>query len=350
MSVTINPFGHVALSTAVNQMQPVPTFLRKALFGRVEEHPTKTVMVDIVVGGKKISPFVKRGDPAKVVGNLGQKTSTIEPPNIRLKKFLSPSDLLFTREANSPIFVASGAGGNDPIQTARMQKVAREQKDLRDIIDRTVEYLIAQGASGSYTITQDDLVFTINFSMPEANKPTLTSTRKWDAPTTAKPLADIRAWKTVASVASGKIPVLIAMNSTTYDLFIATTEVLTALDKRKINVGQIDTEKTIIESGAERRGSGIEGCDLYTYDATYTDANGATQKLIADNKVLLLSPSGDHRLHFGAIEDLEAGNVVGQFFSKDWVEKDPSGLWLLVESHPLPVYHEPAANIYATVA
>lgn len=350
MSVTINPFGHVVLSTAVNQMQPTPTFLKKVLFGRVEEHATKAVMVDIIIGGKKISPFVKRGNPARVVGNLGQKTSTIEPPNIRLKKFLTPSDLLFTREANAPIFVANGAGGNDPIQTGRMQRIAREQKDLRDIIERTVEYMIAKGASGSYTVTQDDLVFTIDFSMPEANKPTLTSTRKWDAPTTAKPLSDIRAWKTVASVASGKIPVLIVMNTSTYELFFATTEVQTALDKRKINVGTIDTEKTILESGAERRGSGIEGCDLYTYDATYTDGNGATQKLIPDNKVLLLSPSGDHRLHYGAIEDLDAGNVVGQFFSKDWVEKDPSGLWLLVESHPLPVYHEPAANIYATVA
>lgn len=350
MSVTINSFGHVVLSTAVNQMQAVPTFLRKALFGRVEEHATKTVMVDIIVGGKKISPFVKRGFPARVVGNLGQQTSTIEPPNIRLKKFLSPSDLFFVREANSPIFVANGGGGNDPIQTARMQKVAREQKDLRDIIDRTVEYLIAQGASGSYTITQDDLVFTIDFSMPVGNKPTLEGTALWSAPTTAKPLTNIRTWKTVASTASGKIPVMIVMNSTTFGLFMATTEVLTALDKRKINVGTIDTEKTILESGAERRGSGIEGCDLYTYDATYTDGNGATQKLIPDNKVLLLSPAADHRLHYGAIEDLDAGNVVGQFFSKDWVEKDPSGLWLLVESHPLPAFHEPAANIYATVA
>lgn len=350
MPITINPFGYIVLTEAVNQMKPVPTFLRSMLFKKPpNEVATKTIQVDIITNGQKIAPFVRRGNPAKVVGNLGQKTSTVEPPNIRLKKFLTPSDLFFTREANAPLYVPGGASGNDPIQQGRLKKIAAEQKDLRDIIDRTIEYMIAQGLSGSYTVTQDDLVFTIDFSMAVANKPTLTDTALWSASTTATPLKNIRAWKKVVMQATGEIPTIIVMNSNTYDYFISTDEVLEYFDKRKIDVGQINTEQTIIEAGAERRGAGIEGCDLYVYDGQYTNSAGSATNLIADGKVILATPQSDNRLHFGAIEDLEAGSVVGQFFSKDWIEKDPSGLWLLVESHPLPVFHKPNSNVYATV-
>lgn len=349
MSITVNPFGYQTLTESVNQMQPVPSFVRNLLFKRVETHATKTVLVDIIVGGQKISPFVKRGNPAKVVGNLGVKASQVEPPMIRLKKFLTPTDLFYTRGAGAPIFVPGSVAGNDPIQQARIQKIAMEQKDLRDIGERTIEYLCCKGLGGSYSVAQDDGTWAIDFSMPGANTPTLTSTDKWDAPTTAKPLKNMRAWKTVASKASGKVPTVAIMNSTTFELWLATAEVLAALDKLNINLGSIQTEQSVIEAGAEYKGQ-IDGLKYYVYDGVYTDSNGAQQLLIPNNKVALVSPNADHRLQFSCFDDLEAGTVVGQYFSKDWVEKDPSGLWLLVETHPLPSFLEPAANIYATVA
>lgn len=349
MAIVINTFGFAALTEAVNLMQPVPSFVRNLLFKREETHATKTVLVDIIVGGQKIAPFVKRGNPAKVVGNLGHSASNIEPPQIRLKKFLTPGDLFYTRGAGAPIFVPGGAAGNDPIQSARMQKMAMEQKDLKDNVDRTIELLCAKALGGSYTLAQDDGSYTIDFSMPGANKPTLTSTAKWDAPTTAVPLKNMRSWKTIAQKASGKIPTIAIMNSTTFELWLATAEVQAMLNKLHINLGSVETQNTILEAGAEKRAK-IDGLDYYVYDGVYTDANGAQQVMIPDSVVALVSPNADFRLMFAGMEDLEAGTVVGKYFSKDWVEKDPSGLWLLVESHPLPVVLEPSANIYATVA
>ncbi|MCZ7608902.1 MAG: major capsid protein [Ignavibacterium sp.] len=349
MPIVINTFGFAALTEAVNQMQQVPSFIRDLLFKRKETHATKTVLVDVIVGGQKIAPFVKRGNAAKVVGNLGVKASQVEPPQIRLKKFLTPGDLFYTRGAGAPIFVPGGVAGNDPIQSARMQKMAMEQKDLKDNVDRTIELLCAKALGGSYSLVQDDGTYSIDFSMPAANKPTLTSTAKWDAPTTCTPLKNMRAWKTIAQKASGKIPTIAIMNSTTFELWLAADEVVKYLDKLKINLGSVETQNTILEAGAEKRAK-IDGLEYYVYDGVYTDANGAQQPMIPNNVVALVSPNADHRLMFAGMEDLEAGTVVGEYFSKDWVEKDPSGLWLLVESHPLPSVLEPAANIYATVA
>jgi len=349
MAITINPFGFQALTEAVNQMPPVPSFIRDLLFKRVETHATKTVLVDVIIGGQKIAPFVKRGNPAKVVGNLGQKTNQVEPPEIRLKKLLKPDDLYYTRGAGAPMFIPGGNAGADPVQQARTQRIAREQKDLRDIIDRTIEFLCAKGLSGSYSIAQDDGIFSIDFFMPAGNKPELTGGNLWTAPTTCKPLKNLRDWKLIAQKASGKIPTVAIMSPATWELFIAADEVVKYLDKLRINIGQIQTDPQIISAGAERKAV-IENLEIYVYGGVYTDYSGQQQQLIPDGYVAMVNPNADHRLLFAGVDDLDAGTVVAPYFSKDWVEKDPSGLWLLVESHPLPAFNEPAANIYAKVA
>lgn len=348
--ITVNPFGFSVLTTAVNQMKPVPSFIKNLLFKRVETFATLAVLVDVIVGGQKVAPFVKRGNPAKVMSNLGQKTNQVEPPQLRLKKFLKPSDLFYTRGANAPMFVPMGAPGNDPIQTARQERMAREQQELRDTIDRTIEMLCCKGLAGSYSVAQDDGTFSIDFSMPAGNKPDITGTtaNKWDQSTTCTPLKNVRTWKNVAQIASGKIPTVAVMSSATWENFFASSEVTKYLNALKINIGQVQTDPNVIAGGAERKAT-IDNIDYYVYSGVYTDSAGAQQQLIPDGYVALLSPNADHRLNFAGIEDLEAGTVVAQYFSKDWVEKDPSGLWLLVESHPLPTFNEPAANIWAKV-
>lgn len=348
MSITVNPFGFAALTEAVNQMLPVPSFIKDLLFKKEETHATKEVMVDVIVGGQKILPLVKRGAPGKMMANTSQKSNKIQPPQIKPKKLLDAEDLFYTRGAGAPIFVPGGTAGGDPIKKARMQRVSTELKDMFDAINRTIEFLCCKGLGGSYSISQDDGVFSIDFSMPNANKPVLTSTAKWDAPTTCTPIANFRAWKIVAQKASGKIPTVAVMNNDTYEKFIASTEVKTYLNLLNIKLGTIQNSPEMLSAGAEKKGN-IENIDIIVYSGVYTDANGAQQNLIPNGVVSLLSPSADHRLLYGGIDDLEAGTVVAKYFSKDWIEKDPSGLWLLVQSNPLPAFNEPGANVYATV-
>ena len=91
----------------------------------------------------------------------------------------------------------------------------------------------------------------------------------------------------------------------------------------------------------------LDGMDHYVYEASYTDANGATQKMVPDGYVHLLSPDADSRIHFARVE--EVAFTIAKYFSKSVVKDDPSGLDLIVESDPLPVCHQPDANIYAKV-
>lgn len=348
MSITINPFGFAALTEAVNQMLPVPSFIKDLLFKKENTFSTKQVLVDVIVGGQKILPLVKRGNPGKMMSNTTQKSNMIEPPQLKPKKLLTADDLYYTRGAGAPLFVPGGPAGGDPILNARKQRYAIEQKDMFDAINRTIEYLCCKGLSGSYSIAQEDGSFVIDFGMPAGNKPELSAGALWSATTTCTPIKNLRAWKIVAQKASGKIPTVAVMSPATWELFLAADEVVKYMDKLKINLGTIQTDPNIISAGAEKKAT-IENIDIYTYAGVYTDANGAQQQFIPDGYVPMLSPAADHRLLYGGIDDLEAGTVVAKYFSKDWIEKDPSGLWLLVQSNPLPAFQEPAANIYAKV-
>jgi len=347
-AIKIDLFGFTTLTEAVNQMKPVPSFIKDLLFKRHHTNSTKTVMTDIRINGEKVAPLVKRGNEALVVGNLGNKATMVEPPQIRLKKYLTPDDLYYTRSAGDQLFIPGTAPGVDPVQAAREAKMALEQQDLVDITARTIELLCCKGLAGSYSVQQDDGLYSVDFAMPTANKPSLTGADKWSASTTCKPLKNMRTWKLVAQKASGKLPSIAVMSPATWEYFFAADEVQNTLNKLKIDVGSITTDPSFISVGVEKKAV-LDNVTYYTYGGTYTDSNGVQQQLIPDGNVSLFTPTADFRLEYGAIHDVKAGVVAAEFFSKDWEREDPSGLWLLVESHPMPVFNEPASMIFAQV-
>jgi hypothetical protein len=234
------------------------------------------------------------------------------------------------------------------IADQRKRKIAEEQVDLQHLIIRTSEWMVAQGLAGGYTVTQDDGGFSIDFQMPTANKPVLTSGALWSAASTCKPIDDLRDWKLVVKKACGKIPTVAVMTTDVWNDFANSAQVLAYLDKRNIKIGEIKTDQTVLEMGAEKVAH-IENVDFYVYDEIYVDSAGDQQTMLDGTKFYLGAPNAKNVLHYGAIEDLDAASVVGKYFSKDWVTKDPSVYWLLAESHPLPAFHEPEAFICATV-
>lgn len=344
--MTIPTFGYLSLTEAVNKMIRPKRFLLNLLFGMVKTHATKAFQVDIIVGKRRIAPFVRRGKEALVMNNLGKKSQIVEPPNIRLKKLLTADEMLFTRSAGSSIIIPGGQG--EQLQTARKQKVAEEQSDLLDTINRTTEYLAAQALKGSYEITGEDVAFGIDFQMPTANKPTLAAAAKWDQADTATPLANMRTWKTVVAKASGKVITDAVFTTATFNNWLATAEVKTYLDKRNIDLGAVVTNQEFLDMGATRVAR-IDNVNYWVYDEYYEDSDGNLQAMIPDGVIACVSKNADNRLHYGAIEDLQSGTTIGKYFSKDWVTEDPSVYNVLVESHPLPVPHEPEAMIYADV-
>jgi len=54
----------------------------------------------------------------------------------------------------------------------------------------------------------------------------------------------------------------------------------------------------------------------------------------------------DNALHFGAIQDLDAGLVTLPMFAKSWKEPNPSAQYVLVQSAPLTALKRPDTTVF----
>lgn len=349
MSVTIDPFGWRQLTDVVNNLETSPSFLQK-FFPAAPLWATPNIQVDVEVGGRKLAPIVKRDGKAANITKDGFKTQTFETPRIRQKASFTAQDLLGNRAAGMPVYNPTGA----LVANSKEAKIAAALRQMKDQVMRRLEWMAAGAFAGGFTYTGDDFEFTIDYQMPAANKPTLTSTAKWDAPTTALPLDNFRAWKRIVARATGLNASVAIMSYEAITYMLATTQVQTLIKLGGgLNIGDVrlDANPTAgLGSSYEATYIGtFAGVKCYQYDGAYVDSAGAEQPIIPVDKVILFAPDSNLRTHYGAIEDLDAGTIVAPFFSKDWTTKDPSALWLLTESSPLPVPHKPAGIVYADV-
>lgn len=92
----------------------------------------------------------------------------------------------------------------------------------------------------------------------------------------------------------------------------------------------------------------IDGFDIWTYAGTYHDDAGDKQNMLPAGTVLLVGDIMGTRA-FGAIKDEEQGLSAVEYFSKSWVENDPSQRFIMTQSAPLTVPYRINASLKAKV-
>ena len=121
------------------------------------------------------------------------------------------------------------------------------------------------------------------------------------------------------------------------------SELLKDLNTRRIDIGQIDPQA--LPDGVTYWGRLKDSAlDVYTYDAWYLDDSAVSQPYMPANYIFIGSPQARNVRHYGAIKDMNS-NFAGRFFSKSWLNQDPSVRWVQVQSAPLPVTHQPDAFV-----
>ena len=201
-------------------------------------------------------------------------------------------------------------------------------------IDRRIEFMATKSiTTGTVSIVGDGVDDVVDFQMKATHLKTLTGTALWtDAG--SDPIKDLRAWKREVVKDSGVMPDKAILGSDVIDAFTANAAVQKYLNVRRIDLGSVKPEN--IGEGATYWGS-IEGLDIYSYDAYYTDDAGNIQEIFPVDKILLGSTMAKTVLNYGAIKDLKSGSFVGAIFAKSWEVEDPSARFVLFQSAPLPV-------------
>lgn len=332
-------FHYRSLTGAINKIQAAPQFLLNKLFTNRVQVFSEDIDVDIVVGGKSLAPFVSPIEEGTVLTKLGREMQTVKAPRIRVKKNLNAQELLVDRAVGANLYVADGGG----VDTWKKQKIGQELQDIKSRILRTKEWMAAQALQGKLTVSQENIEFEIDFNFPTAHKPALSGTERWSDTANAKPHDDLLEWKRLISAATGFTGNLAICGKNVPGYLLNNAKVRTLLDTRNLSIGQLAFENGNYIGR-------LVGVDIFSYDATYTDASGTTQSFIPDDAVILVAPAGPFRLYHALIYDLDNNAAIAsEFFSKSWTDKDPSLMWMLAESRPLPVPHWPECVVYATV-
>ncbi len=327
------------LTAAINEIQAAPSFLTDKVFKTKVQCLTEDIDVDVVIGGKRLAPFVSPVEAGVVVSQLGRKVQSVKAPRLRPKKIISANDLLSLRAPGVSLYL-----GENGVDGYREQRIAAELQDLKNMIVRTTEWMAAQSLQGTLTVSQDNVDFQIDYNFPASHKPVLTGNDLWSETTNSDPISDILTWKRLISSATGYSADIAIAGKNAVDALLAHSKVRESLGYRNYNVGEISI-------GRSNYIGRLAGVDIYEYDASYTDAATQSHNFIPDSAFIMLASEGPFRIHHALVYDLDNNVAVAQpFFAKSWTEADPSMLWLLAESRPLPVPHWPECVVFATVS
>lgn len=340
----LKTFGRRKLQLLLDQVVQPNQFLTKMFKGK-DVSDTVEVQVDIIKGNQKSAPYVKRGLASEVVKKDGYETKTIRPPRISMKKDFSPSELVDIREP-----------GQDPYSSKKPSKqgvlVAKEMKELQLRATRAKEIQAAQGlTTGKVSFVESGAATEIDFLFPTATFKTLTAAARWDQPTTATPADDLQEWRLQIKTKTNLSADTVLMNSATFKRMIRTNAVQNDFDRYNLNRGVIDTKNDIGPDGEIFKGT-IDAMKIYVYDEIYVDAAGTVQNMIPDSVVVVCASKADYVQHYGAVEDIEEGSnevivAATDFYTTEYITKDPPCYWFKAETCPLLVPHYPEAIVIA---
>ena len=342
MAQTIECLQWASLTKAINEIKSPNQFIKKLLFEDHQPQATENIEFGVFTGDREVAPFVERDGEAIPVSGYGEVFQTVSPPNIRIKRPVKPSTLLFNRHPGEVIFIES----QDQLVSAAERHVARDVKRLADLITNAEEYLCALALRGviSYTAA-DEANFTITLPKPSGNNVTLSLF--WDGGS-EDPAADFATAKKLISDEVGLQPTDCIMGSEAMDAFMASDAVKAILDQRNIQAGQLSLEEQFRDDGAIYLGR-FCGVKCWGYPRTVKVAGVATDLIRAKYvEFVCATAAAENVLYYGAIPDLDAfeGRLfVAERFSKSWMQQDPSVMQMLAHSRPLPIPRRPGSMV-----
>ena len=333
---------HATLTSAVNEIRDPNNLIKNEVFGADRPVNTRTVEVSIKKRGRKMAPLVKRDGAAVMTEGRTDEFFVLTPAHVRIKRPMSPTELLEERRAGRTIFIDSGAQ-----QQAIQEYMADELSMQMDDHTNTEEFLACQALRGGYTYDQGDGVnISVDFRRSASHTVTLTGTDLWDD-AASNPQLTILEIMELINDDSGLVVTDMYMGSNASDAFVANDEVQRYLETRRLVTGSVDLTQQVQQNGAIFLGAPFHGVNAWRYSRKITLPDGTSFDLIRPDYVEFVcrTPQAEMVTYYGAIEDMKAigeGRVLqSKRFSKSWEVEDPSARMLLTESNPLPVMRRP---------
>lgn len=337
MAQSIDVLEWAALTEAINRIKSPADYLKQTLFGNHDPKESENIELSVLYGGRDCAPFVKVNGSAALVGGTSEKFQIIKAPNIRIKRPMQASEVLYARRAGTPIHVQGGT-----VQSAIEAKVARDTARLADMITNSEELLCSQILQGKITYSDETGdVFQLTLPRSSSHSVDLGALAYWTV-SGVDPEPHVHDAKELISEDGGVAPTLAICGKLAAAAFRANPKVREALDTRNLQAGQLRLDQQFGRNGVIFLGN-VYGLDWVEYPRKVNVGATATD-LVRSKFVEFVSPGQGFIIYYGSIADLKAlegGQFIGERFSKSWEEEDPSVRYQLATSRPLPWNNNP---------
>lgn len=328
-------------------------FLTKLAFPTILEFDTQMVHFDRVLADRRLAPFVSPLAPGKVQQPRGYQTETLTPAYLKPKNPITGQEVM-QRMAGEPLTGSMSPGER------RDRTMIKTLLEHRTKIERRLEWMASSILrTGSVTIVGDDYPSTVvNFARTGSLTKALLTTARWGE-NGVEPFDNVDTWVDEVGAASGAAVNVVIMDKLAWGLFLAGDPAITtkdskamrALDRTKGQTAAINLGLTPNVPGAPVYKGSIGDLEFYVYNDKYeADTTGTVTALIPDYTVLLLSQGGIEGAQlFGAILDPANSYGPARYFSKNWIEQDPAGEFVMTQTAPILAPKRIDATLCATV-
>ena len=333
-----NLFKIRTLTGAVNMMQAPSRRVYNRLFqGKEHLESTDRLAFDIITGSEALLANINILAPATVTDKTGRKSVILQAPRLAHKR------IIHTAEMN-----AMRAYGAQAQVEMMKDRIAREQMDMKNMIDRTLEYW-ACGALRGIIYDNDMTTQLVNYNLPSTHRLSLVNDDLWTS-ANSDPITRLRAFqKTIEDDAGTNITGWLAyMGSLVMDALLGHSGVRELM---KYTQG--------VELATKGRMAVLSDVELEEYNGSFLDKKGKRYRFIEADHILLIGLCEDlvdcpyapvlSKKAPGGVGNVDPSGKGVLYFSKSWEEEDPEGQWIQVEARPLPVLQRPGAVIYAKV-
>lgn len=327
----INIYKTRTMLGAIKNIPSNEQFLMNTFCKRSRTFVTESFDIDFVKGKKKLAPFVAKYKNGVMVERAQITTKNYTPEKIQPMRVLTV-ETLEQRLAGEAVY-----SDRKPADR-KAELLAEDLRELKDFVDRRKEWIVSQilttGGFSAPVMADNGVFDTVAFDYGH----TQAETAAWGNADTSTPLDDLQAMVDTVGDGCGEYPTYVIMGATALKNFMASKQVLEALDKRHFIIGMIEPSnksKHVQFIGKLLR----PNVEIYTYAESYVDDNGDTAKFIPDNKVVVACDD-IFEMEYGAVtqmENSEHHTYAGELVPKYWVNDGDDIANVRVTSKPIPV-------------
>ena len=313
--------------TGVINLRPVKHDLFASFFKEKAPSPVDVFELQTSLRGASILPSVTNWAGGTMRDGETLSVDFVKAPRFRPKRGFRAADLLKTQKGFTPY---------DPAVNPVERAVAEDMDAHRDDIDRMVEIMCAQAAVDGridlYDMIEGAVVktYTVDFRRPAEHSIVLAGDAAWGSER-ADLIGGMETWNAaIQEATSGFAATDLILGREAWAAFRKHPDVKDTLDNRRMDIGRLAPRV------AGKLKGEWNGLNVWVYTATYKDIEGTVRHYLPPDCALLLARDAESVIEYAQPVDIRCEGPA-KIFAKQFEDDDPSGVFTIAESRPLPM-------------